>query len=92
MASRVDAAWEDIGEYEGPTGQHRGLHAAMREGSRAREQNLQAEMERPATPHDLHDDASTNVLDERTPRRRRSRGRRAGGLWAGPAAESDVEP
>jgi len=90
MASRVDAAWEDIGEYEGPTGQYRGLHAAMREGSRAREQNLQAEMERPATPPDLHDDASTNVLDERTPRRRRSRGRRAGGLWAGAQAEPEA--
>src|SRR3954453_23117480 len=48
-------------------------------------------MERPATPNPRHDDASTNVLDERTPRRRRSRGRRAGGLWAGAAPEAEPE-
>src|SRR5215218_10704920 len=50
-------------------------------------------MERPATRNDLDDDASTHVLDERTPRRRRSRGRRAGGLWSGPPeAEDDDRP
>src|SRR3954470_5547258 len=49
-------------------------------------------MERPATPNPRHDDASTNVLDERTPRRRRSRARGDGGLWAGATPESDPEP
>src|SRR4051794_6113074 len=49
-------------------------------------------MERPATPNPRHDDASTNVLDERTPRRRRSRARRDGGLWAGAAPEAEPEP
>ena len=44
-------------------------------------------MERPATQNDPHDEVSTRLLDERTPRRRRSRGRRAGGLWAGAAQE-----
>src|SRR5215207_9138524 len=54
---------------------------------------FKAEMERPATRNDLDDDASTHVLDERTPRRRRSRGRRAGGLWsAAPEAEDDDRP
>jgi hypothetical protein len=39
-------------------------------------------MERPATPHHLPDDPRTRVLDDQTPPRRRSRGRRSGTLWS----------
>ena len=41
-------------------------------------------MERPAPTNHLQDQPPTRVLDEPTPRRRRSRGRRSGGLWDGP--------
>ena len=52
-------------------------------GSRAREQNPEAEMERPATTNDLQEEPRTRLLDERTPRRGRARGRRSGSLWSG---------
>ena len=45
-------------------------------------------MERPATTNDLQDEPRTRLLDERTPRRRRSRGRRSGSLWSPPADEA----
>jgi hypothetical protein len=51
-------------------------------------------MERPATTHDLPDEPRTRVLGEETPRRRRSRGRRSGSLWAEaptPPIEDDDE-